>query len=97
MRISEWTKLRAEIKRDFERAGVTHCQMCGSHSGGVLGLSFAHAKKRRDCVTDEDKRTIALLCVYPCHEKLEFGPKDVMRETVTRLHQEVYEQIDTYA
>lgn len=93
MTVSEWTKIRAGLKRDFERAGVTYCQMCGSHSGGTLGLSFAHRVKRRFIASDDEaeKRTVALLCTYPCHNKLEVGSKKVMYDTVTRLHQQVFE------
>ena len=92
MTVAEWTKIRRELKRDFERAGVTYCQICGSQ-GGVLGLSFAHRLKRRFIHDPIEKRMVALVCTYPCHEKLDLGPKDVMYETVTRLNQEVYAQL----
>lgn len=42
-------------------------------------------------ITDEQELAIvALLCNWPCHEQLEHGPKEVMYETITRLHQEVF-------
>ena len=87
---AEWNKTRAKVKREFQRRGVTYCQMCGSRSGGPLGLSFAYRVKGRFIRDLDELKIVALLCTYPCHTKLEHGPKEVMYETVTRLHQEVF-------
>jgi hypothetical protein len=80
-KVSKWNTARRKLKVQFERAGQTRCQLCGS--GMFLG--FAHRLKRRYITTDDELSIAALLCVQ-CHEKLEYGPKDEMYEVVTRLH-----------
>lgn len=62
----QWEKARAELKKDFDRMGIRHCEGCGS----TFNLSFAHRLKRRFIVTEDELRQVALLCV-PCHQTIE--------------------------
>lgn len=59
-------------------------------------LSFAHRLKRRFITTDEELQIVALLCMdnpdgKGCHNKLEYGPKQVMFDTITELHNQTFE------
>src|SRR5215207_2360480 len=94
MKVSDWTRIRKKVKTQFEKRGITRCQMCGRADY----LSFAHRLKRRFITTDEELAIVALLCMdnpeaRGCHNKLEHGPKQVMFETITKLNLRVGENI----
>lgn len=76
-RTDKWNRVRAKLKQRFESAGITRCEVCF----GTFGLAFAHSKKRRFILTDEDWEQVALLC-QPCHEKIEFSGHDSMYEAI---------------
>lgn len=92
MKVKEWTKLRREIKPVFEKAGIVTCENCG----GSFALGFAHRVKRRFLTTDEEKRTVALLC-QPCHERIEFSGHEEMFRSITEIIERRNEQIETTA
>lgn len=75
-----WAAIRKELKIEFERLGVTRCQVCFTDNG----LGFAHCRKRRNLLEGEIYH-VALLCNDPCHNDLEFGDADVMHDTVHAL------------
>lgn len=75
-----WDAVRRQLKREFERNGITRCERCNAG----YPLSFAHRYKRRLITTDEELRTCALLCI-PCHEAIEFAGHEVMYQAITKL------------
>lgn len=64
--------------------GITRCEVCGTDNY----LSFAHRLKRRDITTDEELRTVALLCITD-HERIEYGGNmfDDINEIINRRGQ----------
>lgn len=80
MKVAEWSRIRAKLKLEFERKGVTRCEQCN----GTFALGFAHRLKRRFIVTDEEKRAVALLC-QPCHERIEHSGHAEMFAAITEL------------
>src|SRR5688572_13394179 len=90
MKVAVWNRTRAKLKKKFLEKGVTQCQMCGRANY----LSFAHRLKRRKITTQEELEIVALLCTSNpdgkgCHDRLEYGPPEVMFETITRLHEQI--------
>jgi hypothetical protein len=79
-KVNKWDKVRAELKKEFERLGVTCCEMCG----GNFALSFAHSLKRRFITTDEQLREVALLC-QACHTRVEHSGHENMYDAITRV------------
>lgn len=85
-KVDAWAKVRSELKAEFERNGVTRCEMCGRTSS----LSFAHRLKRRFITDDDELRMVALLCMDDadqrgCHNKLEHGGHEAMFEAITEI------------
>jgi hypothetical protein len=76
----KWNRVRAKLKQRFESAGIVRCEICN----GNFGLSFAHSKKRRLIVSDEELEEVALLC-QPCHEKIEFSGHENMYESIMEI------------
>lgn len=79
-RTNKWNQVRAKLKIEFERKGITRCELCQ----GTFGLAFAHSKKRRFIQTDEDWYHVALLC-QPCHQQIEFSGHDEMFEAINQI------------
>lgn len=76
---AQWDAARAKIKRKFEAAGITRCEVCGSDQF----LGFAHRKKRRFIPKDDPELfVVALLCVTH-HDKIEHGGN--MFEEITNI------------
>ena len=65
-----WTKVRAELKREFLAMGVTACEGRWEGCMGDDGLTFAHSLKRRHITTDAQMREVVCLCVI-CHDRIE--------------------------
>lgn len=91
MKVAEWSRIRAKLKVEFERKGITRCEICN----GNFALGFAHRLKRRFIVTDEEKRSVALLCQL-CHDTIEFSGHTKMFVKITEVI-EKREQINEYA
>lgn len=72
--------MRAKLKKRFEAAGITRCEMCN----GSFALSFAHSKKRRFIYTDDDWEEVALLC-QTCHDRIEHSGHDNMYNSVMEV------------
>ncbi len=64
----EWKNVRVQLKKEFERMGVTSCEakLNGCFYNNYLG--FAHSEKRRNVT---DLKEVALLC-NNCHHKVEY-------------------------
>jgi hypothetical protein len=65
-RSKDWRREWPSLKREFERAGITRCERCGSD----YFLTPAHSLKRRHITSRTQMREVALLCVR-CHEHFE--------------------------
>jgi len=67
-KVQIWNRIRRQLKKDFEKMGITTCELKleGCKHDNFLG--FAHTKKRREVT---DLRRVVLAC-QPCHEKVEF-------------------------
>lgn len=72
----KWEQIRAKLKKDFERKGITSCELKLEGCWQNNALSFAHLDKRRK-LTEEQLYEVVLACV-PCHTKVEYAPN--MRE-----------------
>lgn len=85
-----WHNARRKLKIQFERMGVTRCEMCQ----GTFALSFAHRLKRRFITTEEELMTVALLCQKD-HERIEHSGHDEMFRRITEIisnrHTNLYE------
>jgi hypothetical protein len=77
---ADWVKARAKIKREFEAMGITRCEQCNS---GMF-LSFAHRYKRRFITTEDELRTVALLCT-PCHTVIEHSGHEQMFDAINAI------------
>jgi hypothetical protein len=64
----EWNRVRKELVKEFEEAGITQCEIRLEGCTKGLFLGFAHTKKRRDVT---DLKRVVLSCTS-CHEKIEF-------------------------
>lgn len=78
-RTAAWDSLRAKMKPEFERAGITRCECRYEGCTGAAMLSFAHSKKRRNIVGAELEEC-ALACTT-CHDVLEneYGEAEMTR------------------
>ncbi len=68
MKAKVWNRVRAQLKIEFEKMGVTRCEVCNA----AYPLGFAHRLKRRHITDETELRVVALLC-NPDHEKIEYG------------------------
>ena len=85
-KVDAWSKVRAELKREFYEKQIVTCELCGYSDA----LSFAHRLKRRYITDEMELRQVALLCMdigehKGCHSTLEVGDKQVMYNTITEL------------
>lgn len=60
------TKIRPQLKKQFEALGLTRCEICRS----AFGLSFAHSRKRRNITTVDLLEEVILACAS-CHHEIE--------------------------
>lgn len=79
-RAKKWKALLPKLKKRFEAAGITRCEICG----GTFALGFAHRYKRRFISTVEELEKTALLCVK-CHEEAEHSGHENMYERITSI------------
>ena len=81
-------KCRAWLKKRFFDLGILACEICGRTNY----LSYAHRQKMRYVTTEEEMKFVALLCMSGpdwkgCHDKLEYGDKQVMYDTITAIRE----------
>lgn len=65
----EWDRVRAKLKPQFQRAGITRCELRYEGCSGDNFLGFAHTKKRRNCSLVE--LSIVILACNGCHDRIE--------------------------
>jgi hypothetical protein len=73
-----WENDRRELKKEFERRGITTCEIRFSVCWNNNALSFAHIDKRRYLTRDELRQAVVLACIS-CHEVVERWPREKMR------------------
>lgn len=79
----EWADERKVLKEEFEKMGVTTCEigLPGCAKNNFLG--FAHLDKRRN-LTKEDLPQVVLAC-NPCHDNVELLNRIRMRKILTEI------------
>lgn len=75
-----WANKRRKLKREFEAAGITACELRLEGCMGNDGLGFAHALKRRN-IKDIEAAPVLLLC-NNCHWQYEKLGEAKMNELV---------------
>lgn len=81
---SAWIKVRKELKKRFEWAGITTCELKMRGCWFNDGLSFCHSKKRRK-MQDLDIWRVCLGCLH-CHGILdEKMSHEEMEQTVENI------------
>lgn len=72
-----WEGTRKDLKKAFQRIGITTCEARLPGCWRGTALSFGHLDKRR-FLSDEDLKVVCLLC-QPCHNVYERMPRAEMR------------------
>lgn len=67
-KVQIWNKVRKELVKEFEKAGITKCEIGLPDCTRDNFLGFAHTKKRRNVT---DLKRVVLACAA-CHEKIEY-------------------------
>lgn len=83
-----WERVRRQLKCEFTARGIQACEL--RFEGCMVDdyLGFAHSKKRRYVVTDEDWREVVLAC-RTCHDRLDINMSHeemarTVRDTIAR-------------
>lgn len=83
-KVGEWARVRSMLKEDFEKAGITSCEI---RFNGVCTpnnfLGFAHYTKRR--FLKEGELTKAILACQYCHYILECRPRPEMEKAILKV------------
>lgn len=82
-KVLEWESIRRALKPRFLAVGITTCELKLEGCRRGNGLSFCHAKKRRNC-SPSDLWTAALGCLS-CHQILELLPEQEMERRVHEI------------
>ena len=70
-KISEWNRVRKELVKDFNKVGITKCEIRLPLCLRDYALGFAHTKKRRNVT---DLKRVVLSC-QNCHTTVEYACK----------------------
>jgi len=79
-----WSKIRAELKKEFEEKGITYCEVGYDGCTRNNFLSFSHGDKRR-YLTDDELRNLVVVACIPCHQWLEALPRTELRAITNRI------------
>lgn len=79
-KVKLWNATRAKLKKRFEAAGITRCEICG----GTFALGFAHSRKRRNITTQQGLEECAILC-QEHHSDLERLKESEMCARITAI------------
>ena len=80
-KMKAWDADRAKLKARFKDAGITICELRTDACTCDNYLGFAHSKKRRNVVTDQDREEVILVC-NNCHDCIEALGETRMRARV---------------
>lgn len=73
----QWIVVRLRLKRRFDAAGVTSCELGYPGCWKDEALGFAHGRKRRHLKDNEIESLVVLAC-NPCHDRIETLPAPAM-------------------
>lgn len=79
----QWNNDRKKLKKDYEKRGITTCELRFSGCFYNNFLSFAHRHKRNDPRCEHTFKGTILACI-PCHEKIEYD-RELTEEVFERL------------
>jgi hypothetical protein len=74
--------MNARLKKMAIDKGITRCELRLPGCLKTWALTWAHSKKSRFLITEEDWMEAALCCVA-CHEKIEAMSHELMHKKVT--------------
>ena len=74
--------INQRLKKLWEAAGITSCELRLPGCLGSWAMGAAHSKKSRFLITDEDWMEAALSCCK-CHETIEAWSHEEMHKAVT--------------
>src|SRR5688500_12937633 len=77
----QWMTVRARLKRRFDAAGITSCELGYPGCWNDEALGFAHGRKRRH-LKDNEIETLVVLACNPCHDRIETLPAPEMLRIV---------------
>ena len=78
-----WINTRASLKKDFQRWGITSCEIRFGGCWNDNALGFAHVDKRKNL--GEGELTKVVLACNPCHDVVEKWPSSKMREFLEKI------------
>ncbi len=87
---AEWNRVRKELKKEFDKRGIRHCEAHFRNCTVSAFLGFAHVLKRRHLgkwgspERATNIRDVALLC-NNCHDSLELRGEVVGGREVERI------------
>lgn len=79
----EWEIARKKLKSEYERKGITTCELRLLGCWYNNALSFAHRYKRSDPRCKHTFKQTILACV-PCHQQIEYN-RELTEKVFTRL------------
>lgn len=90
-----WSNARRKIKTDFERNGVTTCEL--RFEGCLINnfLGFAHSRRRR-FITDEQGLFEVCLACQKCHETLDRMSHEETYQTVINIIENRETAVEAY-
>lgn len=80
---NEWKEERGVLKEEFEKLGITKCEIGLPGCARDNFLGFAHLDKRRN-LTIEDLPKVVLAC-NPCHDEVELLNRVRMGKILTEI------------
>lgn len=78
-----WDSQRAWLKNEFEKRGITSCELNYKGCWKDDSLSFAHSRKRSDPLYDPYE--VILACAANCHAIIERKTHEAMHSTVMEV------------
>ncbi len=88
-KIEEWGKIRDnEIIPQFKKWGIVTCEIGLSPCVKFRFLGFAHTKKRREIISEDDLRRVVLACT-PCHTLVEYSCVEVTGKPMTKFLEDI--------
>lgn len=85
---NEWERVRGLMKVEFQRAGITVCELQEPGCWRDNGLGFAHSRKRRNIPRGSRLLEECVLACNACHDILEGRSETMMEVWVLRVIQD---------
>ncbi|HZX13025.1 MAG: hypothetical protein UV58_C0013G0014 [Candidatus Wolfebacteria bacterium GW2011_GWC1_43_10] len=88
-KVEIWTKQRRKLKIEYEKRGITTCELRFPGCWFDNALGFAHRYKRSDPRCEHTFKGTILAC-NPCHDKIEYD-RELTRASFNKLRGILYE------